>query len=134
MLLQNLVFNCSLTFLYTVVQCCTNYPVHGGKNQTASQYCEVHAEDHVYASDTVILTPSQGSLDITCTGSLPENDDDSLLVGCKCPENRTKFYDTTAGMLALIRPCGIVVAMCEMRCTHVSQSPRYFCFCSRHLL
>ncbi len=108
--------------LPTVVQCCTNYPVHGSKSQTASRYCELHAEDDVSGSDTVILAPSQGSLDVTYTGSLPENDDDSLLVGCKRPENRTKFYDTTAGMLALIRPCGIVVAMCEMyTCESVTQ-------------
>ena len=46
--------------------------------------------------------------------NLPRNDDDSLLVGCKKVENRTKYYTTTAGMLALIRPCGIVVNMTEM--------------------
>ena len=103
--------------LPTVVQCCTNYPVHGGKSQTASKYCELHARNDAIASDAMILTPSQEQkLDVTYTGSLPDNDDDSLLVGCKRPENRTKFHDTTAGpgMLALIRPCGIVVVICEM--------------------
>ena len=61
------------------------------------------------------MSPSpERELDIAYTGPLPENDDDSLLVECKHPENRTKFYDTTAGMLALIRPCGTVVTMCEM--------------------
>ena len=34
--------------------------------------------------------------------------------GCKKKENISLFYETTAGMLALIRPCGIVVSMTEM--------------------
>ena len=41
---------------------------------------------------------------------LPRNDD-SVLVGCKRAASRTKYYLTTAGMLALIRPCGIVISM-----------------------
>ena len=69
---------------------------------------------------SVPSTPKQ--LDVSFTGVLPDNADDSLLVGCKRPENCTKFYDTTAGMLALIKPCGIVVAMCEMyTCESVTQ-------------
>ena len=43
--------------------------------------------------------------------------------GCKKKENITLFYQTTAGMLALIRPCGIVANMTEMftreSCTQV---------------
>ena len=53
-------------------------------------------------------------MNIAYTGVLPDNDDDSILTGCKHPKNRVKFHTTTAGMLALIRPCGIVVAMTEM--------------------
>jgi len=34
--------------------------------------------------------------------------------GCKKKENISLFFQTTAGMLALIRPCGIVVSMTEM--------------------
>ena len=104
-----------------VAQCCTNYPVHGGKSQVASKYCELHARDDVITSDATNITSSQ-ERKLSDTGSLPENNDDSLLVGCKRPENRTKFYNTTAGMLALIRPCGIVVAMREMyTCESVTQ-------------
>jgi hypothetical protein len=34
--------------------------------------------------------------------------------GCKKKENISLFFETTARMLALIRPCGIVVNMTEV--------------------
>ena len=39
-------------------------------------------------------------------GQLPENDDESVLVGCRKEKGVTKFYDRTAGVLALVRPSG----------------------------
>ena len=42
--------------LPTIVQCCTNYPVHGGKSQAASKYCELHARYHDIASDSTSFT------------------------------------------------------------------------------
>ena len=94
-----------------IVQCCTNFPILGGKNQAPNKYCEVHAQDY----DGESLAPIElRDVNIAYTGVLPDNDDDSILTGCKHPENRVKFHTTTAGMLALIRPCGIVVAMTEM--------------------
>ena len=48
------------------------------------------------------------------TGSLPDNDNDSLLVGCCKMKGETKFYDRTAGVLALVHPCGIIVNTVEM--------------------
>ena len=47
-------------------------------------------------------------------GQLPENDDESALVGCRKEKGVTKFYDRTAGVLALVRPCGIIVNTTEM--------------------
>jgi hypothetical protein len=48
-------------------------------------------------------------------GLIPEDcmADDSE-TGCKKKKNISLFYETTAGILALIRPCGIVVSMTEM--------------------
>ena len=44
----------------------------------------------------------------------PENDDDSFVVGCKKASNVNKFYDRMAGILALVRPCGIIAHFGEM--------------------
>ena len=97
--------------LPVIVKCCTNFPIIGGKNQTPSKYCEIHEKDHENESSAPI---EFRNVNAEYTGNLPDNDDDSILTGCKRPQNRAKFYSTTAGMLALIRPCGIVVAMTEM--------------------
>ena len=49
-------------------------------------------------------------------GLLPEQVclEDAPSLGCKRPNKKSQFFETTAGMLALIRPCGIVVNMTEM--------------------
>ena len=107
--------------LPTIVQCCTKYPTLGGKHKSSSPYCDEHTvtdEDNVSGiksrndvdNDVQLIT----KFDQHFVGELPKNDDDSVLVGYKKPENRTKYYLTTAGMLALIRPCGIVISMTEM--------------------
>lgn len=46
--------------------------------------------------------------------TLPDSDDTSLLVGCKKSTNLNRFYDRTAGILALVRPCGIIANFTEM--------------------
>ena len=47
-------------------------------------------------------------------GSLSDSNDDSLLVGCRKVKGVTKFYDQTAGTLALVHPCGVIVNAVEM--------------------
>ena len=47
-------------------------------------------------------------------GDVPENDDGSVLTGCRKEKGVTKFYDRTAGVLALVRPCGVIVNTTEM--------------------
>ena len=104
--------------LPTIVECCTNYPLFGGRHQVASKYCYEHQDLIDGATNEVILDendlPELQTLEKAFVGDFPSNIDDSLLVGCKKPENRMKYYLTTAGMLALIRPCGIIVGMTEM--------------------
>ena len=46
--------------------------------------------------------------------SLPDNDDNSVLTACRKPSNVNRFYDRTAGVMALMRPCGIIVNFAEM--------------------
>lgn len=114
--------------LPTIVRCCTKYPLLGGKHLLPGRYCDEHAniDDNIDESNAdmdsengtlpgseSLLSPYRSN-DTDFIGDLPTNDDDALLVGCKKAEKRTKFYLTTAGMLALIRPCGIVIGMTEM--------------------
>ncbi len=46
--------------------------------------------------------------------SLPDNDDTSVHVGCKSAKDVDKFYSRTAGILALVRPCGVIIDFAEM--------------------
>ena len=106
-----------------IVQCCTNSPQIGGRRKSSSRFCPLHtvseqaapvATENSDVEGRGKVLPEFSKVDIQTTGVLPDNDDVSLLVGCKQPHKLSKWYDRTAGMLALVRPCGIVVSMCEM--------------------
>lgn len=100
---------------------CSRSPATGGKH-VKPKFCTYHADlDQQSISSTP--TPSSSTptphtpnpiLEKGKIGSLPDNDDDSLLVGCHKVKGVTKFYDRTAGILALVRPCGIIVNTAEM--------------------
>ena len=103
---------------------CSQSPVTGGKH-IKPKFCRHHANlDQQSTSSTPTLpTPSSSTptphtlnpiLERGKIGSLPDNDDDSLLVGCRKVKGVTKFYDRTAGILALVRPCGVIVNSVEM--------------------
>ena len=47
-------------------------------------------------------------------GRLPDADSEELFTGCCKPSKVTKFFDRTAGVVAAVRPCGIVVNISEM--------------------
>ena len=107
-----------------VRQCCPRSPITGGKHQTASKYCEHYQhlttghDDSCSTSLMVHITlPIPGlvtSLTPKATGELPDADSNDLLVSCKKSSNVDKFFDTTAGIAAIVRPCGIVVNVTEM--------------------
>ena len=46
--------------------------------------------------------------------SLPDNKDENLFTGCKKARNINRFHDRTAGILAMVRPCGIIVNFNKM--------------------
>lgn len=53
-------------------------------------------------------------------GTLPENDD-NVLVGCRKAKGVNRFYDRTAGVMAIVRQCGIFVNRnVHMRVTNTS--------------
>ena len=113
---------------------CSRSPATGGK-PLKPKFCRHHVDldqqstsftptPHTPCSSTPTLhTPSSSTptphtpdpiLEKEKIGSLPDNDDDSLLVGCRKVKGVTKFYDRTAGVLALVRPCGVIVNTVEM--------------------
>jgi hypothetical protein len=49
-----------------------------------------------------------------CTTELPENTDTSVYVACKASKNVPVFYNRTAGVMAMVKPCGIVISAAEL--------------------
>ena len=105
-----------------LVQCCSRSPVTGGRHQLSSKYCTIH--QHLNVATTSVLDDqltlrvqiplqllgigSGSSQSQSVIGSLPNSDSDDLLVGCRKPKKVNRFYDRTAGVVAAVRPCGIV--------------------------
>ena len=97
--------------LPTIYRCCTNSPVPGGKSQKPSKFCAAHQVNDNNASH-IVSVPTEFFSAATEKTLLPE--DTIPLHSCKKKENISLFFETTSGMLALVRPCGIVVSMTEM--------------------
>ena len=101
---------------------CTRSPVNGGKYQKPSKFCKQHSHlDDGEDSDEVAPShplPTPHSTDMLLeksqVGDLPENDDPTLFTGCRKEKSVNRFDDRTAGVLALVRPCGVIVNTTEM--------------------
>ncbi len=105
----------------SIMQCCPQTPLHGGKHAKPSKYCPVHQ----YLEDVSGDGPRPAVLDDTDNlqlkkipqsevgSDLPSNDC-TIQDGCKKDCNITRYYDRTAGIAALVRPCGIILNVCEM--------------------
>ena len=104
---------------------CGNSPVFGGQHQKASKYCEDHM--HLENSDgTVAPTPKRILLTLNIpdqvvstrivdiSSTLPSNDDTTVHIACKKAGNVKHYHDRTAGIMAIVRPCGIVIDWREM--------------------
>ena len=95
----------------------TRSPITGGKYQRPSKFCSKHShldsgEDNDEVDPSYPL-PTPHTVDALLQtgqiGDLPENDDPSLLSGCRKEKSINCFYDRTAGVLALVRrPCGVI--------------------------
>lgn len=99
-----------------VFKCCPNSPLPGGKNQRPSKFCAAHQSHNEETRAEEVSVPPEFTAAKGEAALLPE---DVCLAqqgttGCKKKENITLFFQTTAGVLALIRPCGIIVGMTEM--------------------
>lgn len=114
--------------LPSIVVCCKNTPVYGNSSLKPTKYCSYHTqlqnvtqsamessdEEHQEEEDTDLSTDCMTPSMITGLPTTDSGTDASTLVGCKKNRNILKYYNTTAGIVALIRPCGIVVSLGEL--------------------
>ena len=130
--------------MINLVQCCTKSPLKGGQHQSASKFCETHQNLAPAASCDRDLEPRVLSVHIPLKllgirhathddsplfGVLPDNDSSELLIGCRRSTKVNKFFDRTAGVVAAVRPCGVVVNFSEMY-TCESPTQMYIFLCS----
>jgi hypothetical protein len=112
-----------------IISRCGNSPVFGRAHQKASKYCKSHTDLDTQQPKTkqILLTinmPDQtvSSRIVDLSDTLPSNDDTSVHVPCKKAANVHHFHDRTAGIMAIVRPCGIVIDWREMyTCESASQ-------------
>ena len=110
-----------------LVQCCTRSPITGERHATSSKFCSLHqhlGSDSSSESQSLIVSillrihgvslTSSTSPGDTHVESLPDADSHELLTGCRKPHKVNKFFDRTAGVVAAVRPCGIVVNCSKM--------------------
>ncbi len=104
-----------------ITQCCPNTPVMAGRHQRPSKYCSKHrhldeeeSSEHSAMQEQTPVLSEHSSVSAIKVVHLPDNNDNSLLTGCKKAQNVQRFHGRTAGVLAVVRPCGIVVNFAEM--------------------
>ncbi len=99
----------SETRVLKVVDCCPESPVIGGNHKAPSKFCQLHNECPSNEKDAVLTVPEHLAFrKLDENVNLPRNEDNTLFAGCKKAKNVNRFHDRTAGVLALVRPCGII--------------------------
>ena len=101
----------------SVMSVCPNTPKLGGGGHQASKYCTVHKD----LEDTVVLdlTSDPENHKIGHLSSLEVRNDFDLDAqdvgdGCRKKSNIKHYLDRTAGIAAIVRPCGVIVNVTEM--------------------
>lgn len=104
----------------TISSCPSSPSVEGG-----NRYCKEHAylykescQPHEKRSRIVVtinlLDMKVSSKIQPLVNNLPDNEDKTVHIGCKKDTNVPRFSERSAGVMALIRPCGIIVDVCEL--------------------
>lgn len=102
---------------------CGHSPVFGGSGQAASKFCKLHqhleSDEPLAKVPRIILTinlPDQivSTRIVELSGSLPSNEDTTMHTACKKKANVKHFHDRTAGIMAIVRSCGIILDWREM--------------------
>ena len=105
----------------SVMSICPNSPALGGYHVHGSKFCK----DHLYLENDpdidiqLDLTSDPDNQKLShLTPEEVHNDSDLGALddgtGCRKQCNVTKYYDRTAGIVAIVRPCGVVINIAEM--------------------
>ena len=104
-----------------IIDKCGNSPVFGGQHQKASKHCRahLHLDSGEPAPKRIILTlnvPDQtvSTRIVDASEDLPSNADSTMHTACKKACNIRRFHESTAGIMAIVRPCGLVLDWREM--------------------
>ena len=93
--------------------------MNGGPHQKPSKFCALHSHlsDGVDSGEVDLSHPlptphhTDELLQKSQVGELPENDDPTLLTGCRKAKGVNRFHERTAGVLSLVRLCSIFINM-----------------------
>ena len=113
---------------FSLMSCCLNTPALGGKHQTASKYCKFHkdldtkgdpASIKINLKDDIQNEAIVRAAETHMQEGLPDIGmlEDGVNETCKKESKKRSFYNRTAGILALVRPCGIIANWTEMYTT-----------------
>lgn len=119
-----------------IVNKCGNSPLFGGRNPSASKFCKDHISlngDEPTAKNIMLTIDAPHhtmSSKIADTGrSLPSNDDKSMHTVCKKDSSVQHVHDQTAGIMAIGRPCDIVLDLMSSTLVRAAGSC-WYCFFS----
>lgn len=110
-----------------IVSCCPETPVTGGNHLKSSKFCPQHhhldpsANPQPTKKKRILVTiniPDQKVstrvAELADSTTVPDNNDESVHVGCKEARNVPRFFNRTAGVMVIVKPCGIMVSAQEM--------------------
>lgn len=106
------------------VSMCPETPVLGNQHRDANRYCASHSYLEESGPTTtkkphIVVVINVADKKVTTRISsmsedLPDNNDATVHVGCKKLENVPRFYNRTAGLMTLVKPCGVIVSISEL--------------------
>lgn len=109
----------------SVMSVCPNTPQLGGNRHKALKYCNVHqhiddsSSDSSSTSSILDLESDPDNLKLSHLDAKEVTNDENLESqdlgnGCRKKTNIHHYLDRTAGIAAIVRPCGIIVNVTEM--------------------
>ena len=100
---------------------CPNTPHLGGNGHKASKFCCDHKDLNDEQANTPILNLDSDPENVKLGHLIPEQiksdqelDAQQIGDGCRKKSNVNHYLDRTAGVAAIVRPCGIILSVTEM--------------------
>lgn len=101
------------------VTVCPETPDLGNHSKYCSSHIELHKDEEARKKPRIVVSINCNDLTVSTrmlpsVNDLPTNSDLSVHNGCKKPDQVNRFYERTAGVLAMVRPCGTIIHCSEM--------------------